>query len=81
MLTALISNFLIIEQSFFYTLTLIIQVIFYLIALSGHLSFSLRHNKLIKIIYFFVQVNLAIAQAMMMFFTGKRITRWEPSKR
>ncbi len=81
MLTALTSNFLMVGQSNIYTLTFIVQIAFYLIALMGHLSSELRNNKLIKIIYFFVQVNLAIAQAMLMYLTGKRITQWEPSKR
>lgn len=36
---------------------------------------------LLKIPYFFVQVNMAIAHATLAFLFGKRVTVWDPSKR
>lgn len=57
------------------------QCLFYSLALTGWLSPSLRSRTLFKIPFFFMQVNLAIAHAALLFISGKRITRWEPSKR
>jgi glycosyltransferase involved in cell wall biosynthesis len=81
MLTTLLSNVFLLGQHEMYDLLFLGQIGFYLLAYSGHLSMKLRNNIVIKLIYFFVQVNLATAQAMLMFLCGKRITKWEPSKR
>jgi glycosyltransferase involved in cell wall biosynthesis len=81
MLLTLSLNLTLLDQHLIYSVVLTGQLAFYLIAIMGHLSVSLRQNKLIKVIYFFIQVNLAIAHAMIMFMLGKRITQWEPSKR
>lgn len=64
-----------------FSLALIAQLIFYTLALLGWLSEKLRQNTLIKIIFFFVQTNLALAQATVSFLSGKRMTVWTPSKR
>ena len=64
-----------------YTLALIAQCLFYGLAIMGWLSEALRNNTLIKIIFFFVQTNLALAQATVSFLLGKRMTVWTPSKR
>jgi len=64
-----------------FLLALIAQLAFYTLALIGWLSESLRKNTLIKIIFFFVQTNLALAQAAVSFLMGKRMTVWAPSKR
>jgi len=64
-----------------FLLALIAQLAFYTLALIGWLSESLRKNTLIKIIFFFVQTNLALAQATVSFLMGKRMTVWAPSKR
>ncbi len=68
-------------QGLIYTLALIAQLIFYGLAIVGWLSATLRKNTLVKIIYFFVQTNLALAQATVAFILGKRMTVWTPSKR
>jgi cellulose synthase/poly-beta-1,6-N-acetylglucosamine synthase-like glycosyltransferase len=68
-------------QGLVYTLALIAQLAFYSLALLGWISKSLRQNTLIKIIFFFVQTNLALAQAAIVFLLGKRMTVWTPSKR
>ena len=64
-----------------YTLALYAQAAFYLLAIAGWVSTGLRENTLIKIIFFFVQTNLALAQATVSFIFGKRMTVWTPSKR
>ena len=81
MLLFLLSNIILLDQHSMYALFFLGQAVFYLLAYSGHLSPTLRNSKIIKIIYFFVQANLATAWAMLMFLTGKRITQWEPSER
>jgi len=68
-------------QGVIYTLALVAQLAFYALALAGWLSWGLRKNMLVKIIFFFVQTNLALAQATVQFFLGKRMTVWTPSKR
>ena len=68
-------------QGGIYTLALVAQLVFYGLAVAGWLSSGLRKNILIKIIYFFVQTNLALAQATVSFILGTRMTVWSPSKR
>ncbi len=68
-------------QGMIYTLALVAQIVFYALALAGWLFSGLRKNTLVKIIFFFVQTNLALAQATVLFMLGKRMTVWTPSKR
>lgn len=68
-------------QGMVYTLFLVAQLAFYALALVGWLSKGLRENTLVKIIFFFVQTNLALAQATVSFILGKRMTVWTPSRR
>jgi glycosyltransferase involved in cell wall biosynthesis len=68
-------------QGLIFTLALFAQLGFYTLALLGWLFTGLRENTLVKIIFFFVQTNLALAQATVQFVLGKRMTVWTPSKR
>ena len=68
-------------RGFIYSLALYAQIAFYAVALSGWLFSGLRENTLVKIIFFFVQTNLALAHAAVLFVSGKRMTVWTPSKR
>jgi len=68
-------------QGIIYSLALLAQLAFYALALAGWLSSSLRENVFIRIIFFFVQTNIALAQATLMFLSGKRMTVWTPSQR
>jgi len=68
-------------QGMIYTLALLLQAVFYCLAIAGWLSKTLRNNTIIKIIFFFVQTNLSLAQATVSFMLGKRMTVWTPSKR
>jgi glycosyltransferase involved in cell wall biosynthesis len=68
-------------QGFIYSLALYAQLAFYAVAISGWLFDGLREKTLVKIIFFFVQTNLALAQATVSFLLGKRMTVWAPSKR
>jgi glycosyltransferase involved in cell wall biosynthesis len=64
-----------------YTVALLAQLAFYALALAGWLAPALRDNVLIRIIFFFVQTNLALAQATLLFLSGRRMTVWTPSQR
>lgn len=64
-----------------YGLALLAQLAFYGVALLGQFKPDSRNNALVKIIYFFVQVNLAIMDSSLKFFRGNRMTTWKPSAR
>ena len=64
-----------------YQVILWLQVLFYGLAAIGWLSGNLRKNTAVKIIFFFVQTNLALAYALLSFLAGKRMTVWTPSQR
>ena len=68
-------------QGMVYTLALYVQIIFYIIAIAGLLSARMRENTLVRIVFFFVQTNLALAQALVSFIFGRRMTVWTPSQR
>lgn len=68
-------------EGLIYKLACIAQAIFYLLASLGWMFKSLRKFGLIKLSYFFIQVNLAIAHATIDYLRGKRIILWEPSRR
>jgi cellulose synthase/poly-beta-1,6-N-acetylglucosamine synthase-like glycosyltransferase len=64
-----------------YTLALAAQLAFYVLALAGWMSARMRENTAVRIVFFFVQTNLALAQATLQFLSGKRMTVWTPSRR
>lgn len=64
-----------------YALALWAQLVFYGIAIVAHFLPNLRNNSLVKIIYFFVQVNVAIFESSIKFLSGQRMTKWTPSAR
>ncbi len=68
-------------QGLVYSLALMAQLAFYSLALAGWMVASLRQNILVRIIFFFVQTNMALAQATLMFLSGRRMTVWTPSQR
>ncbi|MFY3773145.1 glycosyltransferase family 2 protein [Marinobacter salsuginis] len=64
-----------------YALALAAQLAFYGCVLVGHFAPELRKHTIVKIPYFFIQVNLAVAHATVSFLTGRRMTVWTPSQR
>ena len=69
------------DEGFVYQAALWLQVIFYGFAAIGWLFDNLRKNTAVRIIFFFVQTNLALAYAFLSFLAGKRMTIWTPSQR
>lgn len=68
-------------QSWFYSLVFVGQLAFYGAALLAQFLPNLREIGAIKLIYFFVQVNVALLDAAIKFLAGQRMTTWKPSAR
>lgn len=81
LLGALMINAVLAESSGFYNFLLWLQVAFYGVAIAAHLRPALQEQGLVRVIYFFVQVNVAIAQACWLYWSGTRMTVWQPSAR
>jgi cellulose synthase/poly-beta-1,6-N-acetylglucosamine synthase-like glycosyltransferase len=81
MLIFAIATLLLQGQGAVYRWALIAQLVFYAIALLGWISARSRENAVVRLVFFFVQTNLALAQAVMSFMLGKRMTVWTPSRR
>ncbi len=64
-----------------YAIILILQIMFYSLVFVGAIVPGLRQISIIKIPFYFIEVNIAIAHAMLAYILGKRITVWTPSKR
>ena len=62
-------------------LALIAQLLFYGAALMAWVAPVLRESCLMRVVFFFAQVNAAIGLAAIQFVRGKRITTWKPSVR
>lgn len=80
-LLLVVLNLAVIGKHGIYTLLFIGQLAFYGTALAAHFNPRLRQQTLVRLIYFFVQANLAIADAGVRFLQGKRMTTWQPSAR
>jgi len=65
----------------FYTLCFFAQLVFYGLAVAAHFNPRVKDNGVARIIYFFVQANVAIADASCRYLAGKRMTTWQPSTR
>lgn len=74
-------NFRLLGEGAFYTLTFLAQLAFYGLAMAAHVNAGLKSNAVVRLIYFFVQVNIGIADATVRFFSGRRMTTWQPSAR
>lgn len=81
MLLLFVVTLFMLGQSWFIDLLFIGQVGFYALALLGMKSAAWRENPLVRLIYYFVQVNVALAYAAISYFSGKRMTTWTPSQR
>ena len=81
LLSLLLVSILLYNQGWIYSTLLALQIVFYGIVLIGLLISSSRDNFLVRIPYYFVQVNVAIAHATIAYMLGKRIVTWNPTKR
>ena len=81
MLAFAVLTLLLQSQGGVYQAALVAQLVFYGIAVLGWLSVRARENTVVRLVFFFVQTNLALAQAVWSFLVGKRMTVWTPSRR
>jgi len=77
---ALISNLYLLKTPF-YCFALIVQLAGLGVFFAASKKPSLRENGLIKLVYFFYQVNFALGHAAVKFLSGTRMTTWKPSAR
>ena len=80
MLLALVSNTFLLD-SWLYQLSFAAQLALAGTFVLAHFLPALRQNGVIKLVYFFYQVNFALAHAAIKFFSGTRMTTWKPSAR
>ncbi|MCH8532320.1 MAG: glycosyltransferase [Saccharospirillum sp.] len=81
LLALLVVSVLVAHKGWFYQLALLGQIVFYLLALLAHINARIRAFGPVRLIYFFVQVNIALMDSAMKFFSGQRMTTWKPSAR
>ncbi len=81
MLLLFVITLITLHQSWFIKVLFIGQIGFYALALLGSKSEAWRENSLVRLIYYFVHVNIALAHATISYFSGKRMTTWTPSQR
>jgi glycosyltransferase involved in cell wall biosynthesis len=81
LLTTLLLNLVLLDQGALYMLVFLIQLVFYGIGLYAHVQPAARSHALIRVVYFFLQVNVAIVQAWLLYFSGRRMAVWQPSQR
>ncbi|MHB8346836.1 MAG: glycosyltransferase family 2 protein [Acidiferrobacterales bacterium] len=81
MLVTLASSLLLWRSGWFFKLAGSVQLIFYTGVAAAFMAPWLRKSVFLRIGYYFVQVNIAIAHASLLFLAGRRMTVWEPSKR
>ena len=76
-----IFNALIADEGAFYSLLFIGQLLFYGLAVVAHFLPGLQSVSVVKLVYFFVQVNVALLDASIKFIAGQRMATWKPSAR
>ena len=81
LIATLLLNVALLGGHWFFAVTMLSQIGFYAIAVSAHFVPALRHGAVPRIIYFFVQVNVAIAHATVQFLLGTRMSVWQPTAR
>ena len=64
-----------------YRVALWAQVVGYALVLIAHYVARLRQVGLMRIAYYFIQANLALAHAAVLYLSGRRIVVWDPSVR
>lgn len=81
LLGLLIASLALRSEGGIYELALWLQIAGYGLVVLAHVANKLRDIGPIRIGYYFVQANLALAHAAVLFLAGKRIVVWDPSVR
>ncbi len=72
------SNLIIVKSSFFYKITFLLQVIFYLFAVVGYLLFYKKKVRLFTIPFYFCLVNFAAVIGMIELVRKEKSEIWQP---
>lgn len=81
LLGALLTSVVLMDRHAVYALAFYVQLLGYAVVLAAHWSASIRNLAIPRIAYYFVQANIALAHAAILFVAGRRIVVWEPSVR
>ena len=77
----LVASVVLHQQGLIYQLALWAQLIFYGLGLLAWAVPIVRAVGPVRIIFFFLQVNLALAEALVKLLSGERMYVWQPSQR
>lgn len=81
LLGTLLSSFALAHTHPFYRAALYLQLLAYGAVLCAHFFSGLRAIGVARIGYYFIQANIALAHAAILFVSGRRIVVWDPSVR
>ena len=81
LLSLLVASLVLAPRGGVYAFLLGAQLLGYGVAALGWRVPAARCNGLVRLAYYFCQVNLAMADALLRFLRGERVVAWEPSKR
>ena len=81
LLAVLVTSLLLASGSVFFRGMLWLQLAGYGVVLAAHWAHPLREFGPVRIAYYFVQVNIALADAGLRFLRGERVRVWNPSIR
>jgi hypothetical protein len=81
MVLAGVSNVALALHGVFYQIALILQLVFYTVAVGGMYSAALAQKQVFRLPTFFVLVNLAVLRAWHLYVQGERLVCWAPSRR
>ena len=79
--STLVFNLFILDVHVAYLIIFILQLLFYATGILAHFIVEIRKYTLVRLIYFFLQVNVAIAHAGILYLSGQRMAIWQPSQR
>jgi glycosyltransferase involved in cell wall biosynthesis len=68
-------------QHWLFSAALAGQIVLYVVAFLAHWRPGMQGNSLVRLVYFFCQVNVAILHAALRYLSGGRMTIWQPSAR
>lgn len=81
MLAVIPVSLALVDDGLVYQLAVAAQAAFYALGISAHFAVRLRQIGAVRIGYFFLQVNLALAHSLVKFVSGQRMHVWTPSVR
>lgn len=81
LLGLLVTSCLLAGTHAFYRWALTLQIVACAVVLLAHFLGGLRRIGIVRIGYYFIQANIALAHAAVLFLMGRRIVVWEPSVR